>query len=321
MKRLIYLLRNTPVTNFVFRNFIRVQLRIGNFFEKLATRFRISGIIKLQVEGIQINCLTKADDFMANGIYYKIDFEESEFRLIKILATRANYFVEVGAYTGIFSIFTAKVNPKINVLCVEPHPNNFKRIVKNIALNVLSNIRIMQLAAGDEARSIKFSIPKVETLSAVGSVNHVFSQAFHEAQYMDVMVAQQTLDQLLTDVKIGPLDLIKIDVEYYELNVLRGALRTLQLGKPLLMVEIILSERLFYYKPAMKGNINESHAMEVETLLKEFGYSPYHILKDGIYRTDSIINSPDARNYLFAPKATSQRFIPFNDVIRYFSVV
>ncbi len=321
MKRLIYLLRKTPVTNFVFRNFIRAQLSIGNFFGKLATRFRVSGVIKLQIEGIQVNCFTKADDFMANGIYYKIDFEESEFRLVKMLALQANYFVEVGSYTGIFSIFTAKINPKINVLCVEPHPNNFKRILRNIDLNDLSNIRVMQFAAGDEARSIKFSIPKVETLSAVGSVNHIFSQAFHEVQYVDVDVAQQTLDQLLTDVNIGQLDLIKIDVEYYELNVLKGALRTLQLCKPLLMVEIILSERLFYYKPAMKGKINESHAMEVEALLKEFGYFPYHILKDGIYRTDSIINSPDARNYLFAPKATQQRFIPFNDVIHYFSVV
>jgi FkbM family methyltransferase len=311
MTRLAYILRNTPFFNFIIRNGIRGLLGMRLPLEKIAARFRTYGVITLQIEDVRIDCYTRADDFMANEIYYGTGYEPDEFRLLKRLLAKSRHFVEIGSYTGIFSLFAAKVNPRLRVWCIEPHPNNFTRIEKNIKLNAFSNITTRQVAAGDKDSDISFSIPKVENLSTVGSVNQEFSQEFHKAEHMVVEVKQERLDSILVDEELNSFDLLKIDVEYYELNVLKGATEILRKSRPLLMVEIILSERLFYYRPGMKGKINERHAEEVEGFLKSFGYSPYQILKDGIYRLDSVINGPDTRNYLFAPVSRAKRFVPF----------
>jgi FkbM family methyltransferase len=314
MNRLAYFLRDTAFSNFIIRNGIRRLLGMRRRVEKIASRFRPFGVVSLQIEGIEIKCMTRADDFMATEIYYGTEYEPNEFRLVKTLAAKSKNFIEVGSYTGIFSLFVAKSNPDIQVSCIEPHPNNFARIEQNIKLNSLSNITPRRVAAGDEDSSISMSIPKIERLSTVGSVNHEFSQAFHKAEHIEVEVKQETLDSILADKRLDSCDLLKIDVEYYELNVLKGSVETLRKCKPLLMVEIILSERLFYYRPAMKGKVNERHAEDVEEFLKSLGYAPYQILKDGIYRVDSVINGPDTRNYLFAPVSKPQRFVPFESI-------
>jgi FkbM family methyltransferase len=317
MNRLAYILRDTVFFNFIIRNGIRCLLGMRLQLEKIAARFRTYGVITLQIEGVAILCRTRADDFMANEIYYGTGYEPNEFRLIKILSRKSRRFVEVGSYTGIFSLFVARINSAIEVTCIEPHPNNFARIEENIRLNVLTNVTPRQLAAGDKDSSISLSIPKVERLSTVGSVNHEFSQVFHEAEHIEVEVEQVRLDSILAGKTLTSFDILKIDVEYYELNVLKGATEILRTSKPMLMVEIILSERLFYYRLGMKGKINERHALEVEELLRSFGYSPYQILSDGIYRIDSVINGPDTRNYLFVPVSTPQRFVPFESIFEF----
>ena len=153
----------------------------------------------------------------------------------------------------------------------------------------------------------------------VGSANSPFSEAFQPLQRKVIQAEQVTLDNLLKDVDILPNDLIKIDVEYYELSVLTGALNILKLKRPMLLVEIILSERLFYYKPEMRGKINELHAIEIESLLKHIGYFPYQILRDGVYRVDSVVNCPDTRDFLFSTSSGVERFIPIEKVAAYFS--
>jgi FkbM family methyltransferase len=318
MKLLIYL-RENAFFNLVVRNIIRILLTASLKLQIVATRFRIFGKTSLEIEGIKFKCLCRADDFMANGIYYGIESEANEFRLVKKIAQNANHFIEVGSYTGIFSIFASLCNPQIKVFCFEPHPRNYQRVLTNISLNKITNIKAQPVAMGNAREKVMFTFPSQAPLSAIGSVNQNFSQGFHNAAHAEVEVEQFPLTELLNGIAIRSNDFIKIDVEYYELNVLRGALEILDTKKPLIMVEIILSERLFFYRPEMKGQIDEQHAMEVESLLGTYGYHPYHILKDGVYRTDSVINSPDTRNYLFAPKKNDQRFVPFENLTEFFS--
>ena len=151
----------------------------GKALEKLSNRFRVYGIIDLKIEKVDIRCSTFADDLMANGIYYNTDFERDEFRMLQMLVAHSRLFVEVGSYTGIYSIFVAKLNPAMEILCVEPHPNNYRRILDNVALNRLTNVKVINAALGDQKSKILFSFPKEETLSTVGSINRSFSAAFH----------------------------------------------------------------------------------------------------------------------------------------------
>jgi FkbM family methyltransferase len=306
-------LRNFPPTNRLIRLVLRAALKIGKLAEKLTIKFRIYGKIKLTIEDVSIHVRARADEFMANEIYYGVGESYSEFKMVRHLSPHLDWFIEVGAYTGISSLFAARSNPKTNVITVEPNPKNFNRIAENVALNNLGNIFLEPFAIGHEASRQTFNFSKDEPLSAIGSMNKDFAQYFSGGTLETVVVEVQTLDALIKKHQIQPSKIfIKIDVEYYELNVLRGAIQTLQQLKPIIMLEIILYERLIYYRPEMKGRIDESHVPEIEKLLFSLGYRPYLILRDGLYRIDSVFNAPDSRDVIFAPVQIAERFVPFD---------
>ena len=197
---------------------------------------------------------------------------------------------------------------------MEPNPKNLLRIRENIKINDLHNISLEGKAIGDKESHIEFTMSKGEPLSAVGSINKEFATCFSGSENESLMVEQQTLDSIITKYNVRSRIFIKIDVEYYELNVLKGAIHMLQFLKPVIMLEIILYERLVYYKPSIKGKVSEDHVEEIEKLLVGFGYYPYVILEDGIYRIDSVFNAPDTRDIIFATVSTESRFVPFNQV-------
>jgi hypothetical protein len=66
----------------------------------------------------------------------------------------------------------------------------------------------------------------------------------------------RTLDGFLAERKVGPVDLMKIDVETYEPQVLRGGARMLREDRPVIFLEIL---------PA-------TDADALETIRREFDY-------------------------------------------------
>lgn len=99
-----------------------------------------------------------------------------------------------------------------------------------------------------------------------------------------------TLDYFVESNHINKIDLIKIDVEGFEMNVLRGMASLLKILKPDLLIEInsnTLAEQ----------NINPKSVFQY---LYDLGYSSYYIEKEGLKKTDSYIK--DDNLVLFKPK-------------------
>jgi FkbM family methyltransferase len=308
------LIRSNRFINFLVRNMIRTFIRLGGKANRLSLKFRAYGVIPLTIENTNILTRTYADDLIANVLYYETEPRDTIFVFLKKLSHELNWFVEVGSFTAIYSIFAAHINSKLKIISVEPHPKNHDRIIQNVALNHVSNVKVLNVAMGSADGTIEFTIPKNEPLSTTGSVNENFAKGIMELEHRKFSVETMTLDSLCKQEGISGVTFIKIDVEYYELEVLRGSLLTLQSLKPILLVEIILYERLVYYKPELKNTLDEHHVREIESLLFSLGYFPYLILIDGIYRIDSVFNNPDNRDFLFLPFSTEGRFTAFENV-------
>lgn len=311
---MLRILRDNYFVNSILRMFVLGLVKISKRAKWIADRYRVYGTVYLDVENVGFRIFSKGDDFIANDIYYGLEYEILEFRLIKAFMRKGRYFIDVGANTGIFSIFCSSINSDIKVLSFEPHPENYKRLLKNIGLNTSSQIQSYQLAVGNSMGTISFTIPLDDSLSTTSSANESFTRNFSAIQFKNIPVKQTSLDLFLSSYPICSIDLIKIDVEYYEYEVLQGAVEILSTKQPLLLLEVLNYDKLVGQFPEMEGKLKSNHANQIEKLLSDHGYFAYQLLPDGVKFVTSVSESRAGRNFLFSTKYLSDQLIPYNQL-------
>lgn len=119
-----------------------------------------------------------------------------------------------------------QANPLTRLYSFEPSVSAFSKLS---ARCTDKNMQPFHLALGSEAgTSILYSDKKG---SSFGSLYK------RQLQYAKIVFSQeeavnvQTLDQVVGELRIKHIDLLKIDVEGHELSVLKGAVKTLKSGK------------------------------------------------------------------------------------------
>jgi FkbM family methyltransferase len=130
--------------------------------------------------------------------------------------------VDCGANMGFTTIFFAHfVGPRGKVFAFEPYAPNVADIRQNVLLNSLTNVEIRQAAAGSRARTARLMATSNGTLVA------------------EDLPGVISVDEVRLDDALGGVSptLIKIDVEGYELEVLKGAARILE-KRPKLDIEV-----------------------------------------------------------------------------------
>jgi FkbM family methyltransferase len=137
---------------------------------------------------------------------------------------KGDIVVDCGANQGMTTVFFAKlVGPSGFVIAVEPIPSNLKSIRRNLELNEILNAEVFASAAGGSVSEM--SITDMSNATLRDSVM---------PRGRKVLVPVTPLDRIVGDRRV---DFLKIDVEGFELEVLRGA-RTLLKGGPNLDLEI-----------------------------------------------------------------------------------
>lgn len=143
--------------------------------------------------------------------------------------------VDVGANTGVYALSVAAERPEATVVAIEPNPETVERLRANVeASGFEKRIAILPVGLGAEATTLPFYRSSYHELS---SFNRYNAERWG-ARVVDVEeVAVTTLDELVSDVEIPPPDHLKIDVEGFGHEVLRGARETLATHRPFVYVE------------------------------------------------------------------------------------
>jgi FkbM family methyltransferase len=147
-------------------------------------------------------------------------FEPAETQLVADILDSGDTFIDVGAHIGWFTTLAAwRVGSAGLVLACEPYPDNARALEANLGLNRISNVRIVGAAIGSEAGSLRLTGSESGAVTALNRAHGYSTQGRH----IDVSV--QTLDEVASGVEV--VKLLKVDVEGWEPQVLRGATRTL----------------------------------------------------------------------------------------------
>lgn len=132
---------------------------------------------------------------------------------------RNSIIIDIGANVGYVALGCAKVFPKNRILCFEPGSAAFDSLKKNTKHH--RKIQCYKLGMG--AKKGKMALFEEEFETAKASL--IAKAGTEPAETVEVV----TLDQFLKDNKLDkPIALLKIDVEGFELEVLKGARKTLK---------------------------------------------------------------------------------------------
>ena len=145
------------------------------------------------------------------------------------------HVVDVGACIGTMSLFYEALWPGVEILAIEPHPDNFKYLVENC--KGFKNIQPVNIAISDKYERIRLAFPTQEQRPDVKRLT-VYANVGMVSRYglSDTFVAE--VDAVPLDSIVGwNVDFLKVDVEGSELHVLHGAERVLS-GHPLVTVEL-----------------------------------------------------------------------------------
>jgi len=143
--------------------------------------------------------------------------EWSVLKLLTLLASKEKIFVEVGVHVGSYSIRMAKLYK--HVVAIEPNPYSVDCLKKNIELNNVENITVLPVACGDSDGELLLGLEEG-------------SSSLLRASPVSVKVKVRRLDDL-----VDRVDVMKIDVEGYEEQVVRGGLNLIDRCKPVVVIE------------------------------------------------------------------------------------
>lgn len=157
---------------------------------------------------------------------------EPEFLWIKNVLSKDAVFMDVGANVGAY-LFTLEnyLKPE-NVFAFEPNRQLYKRLKRLFPKVNLSSVALSDISAVSE-----FKIPIIngEKVHTRGTLQTSIKEKNEERTILQ-KVEVKPLDEL--KLNFQTLDFIKIDVEGNEMQTLRGARKTIEKFKPILMVEM-----------------------------------------------------------------------------------
>jgi FkbM family methyltransferase len=214
---------------------------------------------------------------------YKTCTDRAERELLRKILFPGAVVVDVGANIGIYSKFLSRcVGPTGLVHSFEPSADNFRRL--RAATRKLSNVRLSQAAVGERSGESKLYV------SNRLNVDHRMYKTDGDS-HRPVRAEMVALDDYF---KPGQrVDLIKMDIQGYELHALRGANRVVQENPDIKL--------LFEFWP---HGLKQAGASWIELIdaLQTKNMSVFQITTRGVvpFRSEFVSEAPDCYMNLFA---------------------
>ena len=202
----------------LFRSYARTCYQPGVCVERLTTKF---------------GDLFDADlsSFLEWQLWAFGSYEEHFAELFRCLVSPDDRCVDVGANVGVHTVRLAKlVGSRGEVIAIEPDEEVAHRAHRNIMLNQLSNVHVINAAASDEAGG-KVQLYRPDARDTNRARASLLQHSYLTGSVTTVPVV--TIDEVCP----GPVALIKIDVEGHEAAVVRGAAAKIDRYSPAVIFE------------------------------------------------------------------------------------
>ena len=214
-------------------------------------------------------------------------FDIPSFRMVRALQNeglRFNTIIDGGANKGQFARAATEAYPEAQIIAFEPLPDVADKLRKN--LEDRPQVKVMQSALGSREGTIDFYRHRVSVASSV--LEPLTRHVAGDVEPVEVPVCR--LDNALQQILLRPPILLKLDLQGFELEALRGA------SEALSKMDYVVVETSFV--PLYAG---EPDFLELIDYMRSAGFSflrPIDMLRDergGIVQMDALFAQSYAR--------------------------
>ena len=142
--------------------------------------------------------------------------------------------LDIGSNIGYYALLESKiVGADGKVIAIEPSPQNFQHLKKNLEIQNAKNVDAYNFAAGDKNGDVNFlvyresngsfTIPDGEETDIPGDI---------------IKVTAKTMDSFLEELNINHVDFVRMDVEGYESHIIQGMINIIKKSKPMFQIEV-----------------------------------------------------------------------------------
>jgi FkbM family methyltransferase len=212
-------------------------------------------------------------------IYYTGTYEQGTLFMLKNLLKKDDIFVDVGANIGLMSIFASKiVGDSGKVYSFEPNPATIEILNKNIKMNQFSNIEVAPFGVG--------SVPQTTKIydrwdSGRGSATLIKPDFDTDSYDIEIITLTDYFKNLNSSI-----DIIKIDIEGFELEALIGAQKVIESYYPILIIEI--SDN--------RENFGGTSGKDIYDFVKKLGQYRIYKMHGSKKRASKLIEVTDFKN-------------------------
>lgn len=253
----------------MFFNFLRYLYQFNLFKRIVPSILRKLSLVKknhvLEIYNFKLNL--SLNNSIEREIFLKKTYDLDRFEYLDkiMLNKKFDYFIDIGAYLGFYSIYFNNFKKIHNVIAFEPNFLNFKKLKNNIKLNN-SNITCFNVACSSEMKESQLWYHNINKTGG----SSIFSKEDSEYNKYDKntltfeTIETNTLDKMLQNIS-NNIIFVKIDVERHELEVLKGGQNLFSDNKVLLQIEIFkeLKEKVFKHLIDLKfkwiNSIDDDH--------------------------------------------------------------
>lgn len=177
-----------------------------------------------------------------NGVFYSLDISDYMewviFFGIKTeprdalynLISNSKVIFDVGANIGETTLNIAKLcNKNCFVYSFEPDKFCFEKLKTNVGLNSFKNVKLNPFGLGEKESDYFLTSPTKDNRGGNRIVHNSIENPNIHVKRIDDYIKQNNIDKV---------DLIKIDVEGFELKVLKGGKNCIEMHRPKLFIEI-----------------------------------------------------------------------------------
>ncbi|UFX82739.1 FkbM family methyltransferase [Candidatus Absconditicoccus praedator] len=221
-------------------------------------------VFPIRIGGINKKCkVNKSVPWITISLQLRGYIEKGTSLFLVNNIKKGDVFLDIGANLGYYSLIASElVGDEGKVYAFEPVKSNIKSLEENILLNNISNVSIKKFALGNKNEQLNINIDANN--SAVNSI------VIKQDKNLSEKISIKRFDDL--DIHKENINFVKIDVEGYELEVLKGMKNLLENQDNLNIV--------MEFSPLFFKQIGETPEKIIEYIYK-IGYSTYKITSTG----------------------------------------
>lgn len=156
--------------------------------------------------------------------------EELDFMRDALNGVAEPVLMDVGANVGHHTLFASTIAKEVHAF--EPFPEVASQIHEKIRVNLLTNVHIHEVGLGEANETLPYSVPLSDKNTGTGSF-----VAGKKGRLNTLDLPIVIGDEYLESLHLSKLDFIKMDIEGYEPQAIRGLRKTLYKYRPIVFFE------------------------------------------------------------------------------------